>query len=49
MVKKSNLIILGVELTDFLLVLNTKEAVKTSSHSRTIKLGGNVTSNMDLS
>ncbi|KAI8144000.1 hypothetical protein BJV82DRAFT_92214 [Fennellomyces sp. T-0311] len=33
---------IGAELTDFVLVLNTKEAVKTFSHFGSITLGGNV-------
>ncbi|CEP15455.1 hypothetical protein [Parasitella parasitica] len=33
---------IGAELTDFVLVLNTKEAVKTFSHFGNITLGGNV-------
>lgn len=33
---------LGAELTDFVLVLNTKEAVKTFSQFGNITLGGNV-------
>lgn len=35
---------LGAELTDFVLVLNTKEAVKTFSHFGNITLGGNISS-----
>lgn len=34
----------GAELTDFVLVLNTKEAVKTFSHFGNVQLGGNVSS-----
>ena len=34
--------IIGAELTDFVLVLNTKEAVKTFSQLGNITLGGNV-------
>ncbi|KAI8090819.1 hypothetical protein BDF21DRAFT_412267 [Thamnidium elegans] len=33
---------IGAELTDFVLVLNTKEAVKTFSHFGNITLGGNI-------
>ncbi|CAO0795679.1 unnamed protein product [Mucor circinelloides] len=33
---------IGAELTDFVLVLNTKEAVKTFSHFGNVTLGGNV-------
>lgn len=33
---------IGAELTDFVLVLNTKEAVKTFSHFGNVQLGGNV-------
>jgi hypothetical protein len=33
---------LGAELTDFVLVLNTKEAVKTFSQVGNVTLGGNV-------
>ncbi|KAI9017876.1 hypothetical protein CLU79DRAFT_762054 [Phycomyces nitens] len=33
---------IGAELTDFILVLNTKEAVKTFSHFGNVTLGGNV-------
>ncbi|CAO3657331.1 unnamed protein product [Mucor hiemalis] len=33
---------IGAELTDFVLVLNTKEAVKTFSHGGNVTLGGNV-------
>lgn len=35
---------IGAELTDFVLVLNTKEAVKTFSHFGNITLGTNVSS-----
>lgn len=35
---------IGAELTDFVLVLNTKEAVKTFSHFGNITLGGNISS-----
>lgn len=34
--------LIGAELTDFVLVLNTKEAVKTFSHGGNVTLGGNV-------
>jgi lipid-binding SYLF domain-containing protein len=33
---------IGAELTDFVLVLNTKEAVKTFSQIGNVTLGGNV-------
>jgi lipid-binding SYLF domain-containing protein len=38
--------ILGAELTDFVLVLNTKEAVKTFSQGGNITLGANVSGKM---
>lgn len=43
-VPQSNIssVIVGAELTDFVIVLNTKEAVKTFSHAGNITLGGNM-------
>lgn len=41
---KLSFVRIGAELTDFVLVLNTKEAVKTFSHFGNVQLGGNVSS-----
>ncbi|KAI8326915.1 hypothetical protein BD560DRAFT_379720 [Blakeslea trispora] len=38
---------IGAELTDFVLVLNTKEAVKTFSHFGNVTLGGNISSKVN--
>lgn len=38
----------GAELTDFVIVLNTKEAVKTFSHAGNITLGGNMSGMLEI-
>lgn len=40
--KTARYLMAGAELTDFVLVLNTKEAVKTFSHFGSITLGTNI-------